>query len=169
MTISYYQLAVKDSLHILANMEHLLDKAVAYCAERKVEDRTMLQSRLFIDMLPFVKQVQLVSDFTKSAAARLSGQEPPKMEDNEASFAELKARLSKTSDYLKTLKDADFNNAATRDIVLPWRKDKPALKGDVFLLQYAIPNIYFHITTAYNILRQNGVPVGKMDFIGLKG
>lgn len=165
MNVTYYQLAVGGSLRILDNLSHLIDVAADHCRERKIEDRVMLEARLFPDMFPLARQVQLVSDMTKSCAARLTGNEPPKMEDKEASFAELQKRLADTAAYLKTFKEADFADSADREIRLPWRQDQP-MRGEVFLLQNALPNIYFHITTAYDILRHNGVPLGKADFIG---
>ncbi|MCL2873229.1 MAG: DUF1993 domain-containing protein [Betaproteobacteria bacterium] len=164
MSISYHQLAVESNITVLNNLSHLLDKAVAYCAERKIEERVLLEARLFPDMFPLKRQVQLVSDMTKGCAARLTGQEPPSFEDKENSFPELQERIAKTIAYLKTVKAAAFADCETREIRLP-RRDKP-MRGDVFLLRHSLPNVYFHITTAYNILRHNGVPVGKADFLG---
>ncbi len=165
MALSFYQLAIGGNLRVLANLSHLLDKAAAYCSERKIEDRVMLESRLFPDMFPFVRQVQLVSDMTKSCAARLIGAEPPRFEDKETSFAELQKRIADTIAYLNTVKESDFADSAERQVRLPWKPDQP-MRGEVFLLQHALPNIYFHITTAYNILRHNGVPIGKADYVG---
>lgn len=165
MNISYYQLAVESNIRVLNNLSHLLDKAISYCSENKIDDQVLLSARLFPNMFPLVRQVQLVSDMTKSCAARLIGQEPPSFEDKETSFAELQKRISDTVSYLKTIKETDFANSANQEIRLPWRKDHP-MRGEIFLLQHAISNIYFHITTAYNILRHNGVVIGKADYIG---
>ncbi len=165
MNVSYYQLAVESNIRVLNNLSHLLDKAKTFCTERKLEERVLLEARLFPDMYPLVRQVQLVSDMTKSCAARLIGQEPPRFEDKEASFAELQDRITKTIAYLKTVKEADFSGSKDREIRLPWKPDKP-MRGEVFLLQHALPNVYFHITAAYAILRHSGVAIGKADYIG---
>lgn len=165
MSITYYQLAVASNLRVLGNLSHLLDKAATHCSEHKIEERVMLELRLFPDMFPLVRQVQLVSDMTKSCAGRLLGREPPRMEDNETDFAQLQKRIADTVAYLKTLNEADFVDCAEREVRLPWRPDQP-MRGEVFLVQHALPNIYFHITTVYNILRHNGVAVGKADFVG---
>lgn len=165
MSITYYQLAVSSNLRVLNNLSHLLDKAAAHCSEHKIDEKVMLELRLFPDMFPLVRQVQLVSDMTKSCAARLLGQEPPRMEDKETTFVALQKRIADTVAYLKTLKEADFTDCADREVRLPWKPDQP-LRGEVFLVQHALPNIYFHITTAYNILRHNGVAIGKGDYVG---
>jgi len=165
MNITYYKLAVDGNLRVLNNLSHLLNRAADYCTERKIEERVILDARLFPDMFPLVRQVQLVSDMTKSCAGRLTGKEPPRFEDKEASFAELQTRIADTVAYLKTFKDSDFSDSADREIRLPWKPDHP-MRGEVFLLQHALPNIYFHIATAYNILRHNGVAIGKADFVG---
>ncbi|MCL2591698.1 MAG: DUF1993 domain-containing protein [Betaproteobacteria bacterium] len=149
---------------VLNNLSHLLDKAVAYCAERKIEECALLEARLFPDMFPLKRQIQMVSNHTTGCAARLTGQEPPSFEDKENSFAEWQECIAKAVAYLKAVKAADFANSETREIRLPW-KDKP-MCGEAFLLRHALPNIYFHIAAAYNILRHNGVPVGKADFLG---
>ncbi|MCL2309908.1 MAG: DUF1993 domain-containing protein [Proteobacteria bacterium] len=164
MNISYYQLAVESNICVLNNLSHLLDKAVAFCAERKIKESVLLEARLFPDMFPLVRQVQLVSDMTKSCAARLTGQESPSFEDCETSFVELQNRIAKTVAYLKAVKAAGFAGSESREILLP-RRDKP-MRGETFLLRHALPNIYFHITTAYNILRHNGVSIGKADYLG---
>jgi hypothetical protein len=164
MNVSYYQLAVEGNLRVLHNLSHLLDKAAAFCVERKIEERALLDARLFPDMFPLVRQVQLVSDMTKGCAARLAGQKPPVFENKETSFAELQDLITRTAAFLKTVKEADFVGSENREI-LPPHRDKP-MRGEIYLLCHALPNIYFHITTAYNILRHNGVPVGKADFIG---
>lgn len=165
MNITYYQLAVESNLRVLNNLSHLLNVATTHCAEHKIDESVLLNYRLFPDMFPLVRQVQLVSDMTKSCAARLSGKEPPRFEDKESSFAQLQTRIADTIAYLKTIKENDFSDSADREIRLPWRPDEP-MSGEFFLLQHAIPNIYFHITTAYNILRHNGVAVGKADYMG---
>ncbi len=165
MQVTYYQLIIENGLRNLNNLSHILDKAADYCKERNIDEKVLLGSRLFPDMYPLVKQVQIVSDITKGSAARLTGKEPPKMEDKETSFAELKQRLADTAAFLKTFKQDDFKDSATREIRLPWRPDEP-ISGETFLLHQALAHIAFHITTSYNILRHNGVALGKADYIG---
>ncbi|SQI43292.1 Uncharacterized protein conserved in bacteria [Leminorella richardii] len=164
MSLSYYQLATQSTIRVLNNLDFLLSIASAFCKERRIEEQVLLNSRLAPDMFPLVRQIQLVSDMTKSCAARLAGLEPPIYEDSETTFAQLKARIANTISYIKTLEEKDFTDSESREIKLPWY-DEP-MRGDVFLLQHALPNIYFHITTAYNILRNNGVAVGKRDYLG---
>jgi hypothetical protein len=117
-------------------------------------------------MLPFVRQVQIAADFAKSTPARLVGSEFPKYDDNEASLADLKARIDKTLAYVATFKAAQFEGSEEREITLPIAGNPLTLKGEIFLLHFAMPNFYFHTTTAYDILRQCGVEIGKRDFIG---
>ena len=165
MSFSYYQLATQSNTRVLHQLSHLIDKAVDYCAERKIDEQVLLQARLFPDMFPLVRQIQLVSDMTKSCCSRLTGAQPPSYPDTETTFAQLKERIAKTLAYIETVKEADFADCEKREVILPWRQDKP-MRADIFLQFHAIPNIYFHITTTYNILRHNGVAVGKADYIG---
>ena len=165
MSFSYYQLATQNGTRALRNLSHLIDKAVEHCAEHKIDEQALLQFRLFPDMFPLVRQIQLVSDMTKSCCARLTGAEPPSFPDTETTFAQLKERLARTIAYIETVKEADFAGCEQRQITLPWRQDKP-MRAEAFLQYHALPNIYFHVTTAYNILRHNGVAVGKADYIG---
>lgn len=164
MSISYYQLATQSTTRVLNNLDHLIDMAMAFCAERKIDESVLFNDRLAPDMFPLARQVQLVSDMTKGCAARLAGIEPPSFADTETSFEQLKERIKKTVDFIATLKESNFADCEKHDIKLPWYDN--ALPAEVFLLQHALPNIYFHIATAYNILRHNGVPVGKRDYIG---
>jgi hypothetical protein len=162
--VSYYQLAVENNLRILHNLSHLLDKAAAYCAELKIEERALLEARLFPDMFPLVRQIQAVSDMTQGCAARLIGQEPLNLESKETSFAELQKRITQSAVYLKAVKETDFAGCESREVHAPHR-DKP-MRGEVFLLCHALPNIFCPTPTACNLLRHNGVPVGKADFLG---
>jgi hypothetical protein len=149
----------------LKNLSAILAKAEAHCEARKIDPNAFLTARLYPDMLPFTTQVQIASDNVKGAAARLSGTEIPKFEDNEKSFPELQVRIDKTIAFLDTLKAEQFEGAQARDIVLQLRDRKVEFKGADYLLQWAIPNVYFHITTAYDLLRHGGVEIGKRDYL----
>lgn len=164
MSLSYYQIATQSTIRVLNNLDHLIDLAVIFCAEKKIEQSVLLNARLSPDMFPLSRQVQLVSDMTKSCAARLAGLDVPSYPDNEISFEQLKERIAKTIAFIQTVKESDFNGCEGRKVTLNWYPDP--MTSEVFLLQHALPNIYFHITTAYNILRHNGVAVGKRDYLG---
>ena len=166
MTISLYQSSVPVYERCLNAFAAIIDKAAAHAAAHKVDPSVYLATRLRPDMLGFARQVQIFCDNAKNAAARLAVVEPPKMEDAEASFDELKARIHKTLDFLKTLKAADIDAGADREVVFPIGPNKMKMQGGDYLLHFALPNFYFHLTTAYDILRFNGVDVGKRDFLG---
>lgn len=165
MSLSYYQLVIEGSIRALNNLSHLLDKAAEHAAANKIEESALLDARLFPDMFTFTRQVRMVSDMSRYGAAWLTGKEVLKFDDDETSIAQLKTRIANTIAYLKTYKDSDFADSAEREVRLPWNPGV-AYRGEVFLLQHAIPNIYFHLTTAYNLLRHNGVPIGKGDYLG---
>ena len=166
MAISMYSASVPVFQRQLGALGKILDKAAAHFAAKKVPDAVPLQTRLYPDMLPFGRQVQIAADFAKSTPARLTGSEFPKYEDTEASLAELKARIDKTLAYVATFKPAQFEASEDREVTIPIAGNPLTLKGEIFLLHFAMPNFYFHTTTAYDILRQGGVEVGKRDFIG---
>jgi hypothetical protein len=166
MSFSMYAACVPPMRHMLNSLKAVLAKAEAHCTERKIEPEALLTARLFPDMLPFTRQVQIASDNAKAPAARLAGVEVPKMEDTEKTFAELQARLDKTIAFLDTLKPEQFEGADERDIVLPMRTRTLEFKGATYLTTFALPNFHFHVTTAYAILRHNGVEIGKTDFLG---
>ena len=165
MSLSMYTATVTSYRSMLKNLSAILAKAEAHCEAKKIDPNAFLTARLYPDMLPFTAQVQIASDNVKGAAARLSGAEIPKFEDNEKSFAELQARIDKTIAFLDTLNAAQFEGAEARDIVLQLRDRKVEFKGADYLLQWAIPNVYFHITTAYALLRHGGVEIGKRDYL----
>jgi hypothetical protein len=167
-TVTYYQLAITGNLRVLNNLSHLLDKATDYAQANKIEERALLDARLFPDMFPLIRQIRMVCDMVRNGVSWLTGKDAPKFDDDENSFAELKTRIAKSIEYLKTFQDSDFADSATREVRLPWSPDK-AYWGEVFLRQHSLPNIYFHLTTAYNILRHNGVPIGKADYLGVIG
>ncbi len=166
MTISMYQALVPVFLRTLGALSGILDKTAAHASQRKIEPSVLLNTRLFPDMFPFVRQVQLAADFAKGAGARLAGIEVPKFADTEATFDELKARIANTMDFVKTLTPAQIDGSENRDITIPIGGQPQSFKGQPYLLHFALPNFFFHATTAYDILRHCGVEVGKRDFIG---
>lgn len=169
MPISMYQASVPVFVKTLGNLAAILDKAAAFAAEKKVDPSVLFGYRLAPDMLSFVRQVQIAADHAKGAAARLAGLEPPAYEDNEAGFAELKARIDKTLAYLGTLSPAQIDGSEERDVTLKIGPNTRTFKGQAYLLHFALPNFFFHVTTAYDILRHCGVHIGKRDFIGQVG
>ena len=166
MTLSMYQASVPVFIQGLTGLGGVIDKAAAHAAERKIDPAALLQARLYPDMFPFARQVQIATDFAKGGAARLAGVDFPAYEDSETSFEELKARVDKTIAFLRTLDAAQIDGSEERDISLVRRGETSIVKGQAYLLEQAMPNFYFHITTAYAILRHNGVEIGKRDFLG---
>ena len=152
--------------HNLKALSGVLTKAAAHCEAKKIDPAVLTGYRLYPDMFPFIRQVQIVCDFAKGCGARLAGIEVPSYADTEVTFADLQARIDKTRAFLATLKPAQFDGAATREIVLKLRGETMELSGNDYLFGFVLPNFYFHMTTAYNILRHNGVELGKTDFIG---
>jgi hypothetical protein len=163
--MTVYQQTVPQFIRMLRQVHTWLDKAEAHAAAKKFDVNTLLTARLAPDMFPFVRQIQSVSDSAKGNAARFAGVQPPSFPDEEKTLAELRARIDKTIAFLETLKPEQFEGAAERTITLPWMPGK-GIKGGDFLVGFGLPNFYFHVTTTYNILRHNGVDVGKMDFLG---
>ena len=166
MAIDLYRLSVGTFLRQIENLDKLLAKAEAYVAEGKAQEPELLAAKLAEDMFGFAKQIQLVSDFAKSVAGRLAGAELPRFEDSETTLADLRARLAKTSAFLQTLPQASFDGAETRDIEVPGRDRILHFVGDNYLLNFGLPNFYFHYTTAYDILRNQGLVIGKRDYVG---
>src|SRR5437660_5926751 len=166
MTISMYQASTPRFAAMLRNLSALIDKADAHCAAKKIEPAAITTARLYPDMFPFTRQVQIACDTAKGAVARLAGAEVPRHEDTEQSFAELKARIAKTLDFIESIGAGKIDGSEDKEIVLQMRSGERRLKGMQYLLGSAYPNFYFHITTAYNILRHNGVEIGKTDFLG---
>ena len=150
----------------LGNLSAILDKAAKHCETKKLDPNALLGFRLFPDMFPLTRQVQVAADQAKGCAARLAGVEVPKYEDTEKTFDELKARIAKTIAFINGIKPDQLANSAGRDVVLPIRGNPVTFKGAWFLNHFVMPNFFFHVTTAYNILRHNGVELGKGDFIG---
>ena len=166
MTISMYEASVPLFIHSLQSLKAILQKGQAHAEARKFDPVNLVNARLFPDMLPLSRQVQIASDAAKGAAARLTGTDNPKFEDTETTFPELIARVDKTIDYLKGFKPAQFEGAETRTITVKTPNAEFTVTGLVFLRHMAIANFYFHLTTAYALLRHNGVELGKIDFLG---
>jgi hypothetical protein len=166
MTISMYQASAPRFANILNNLSTLLDKAQAHCDAKKIDPLVLTSSRLFPDMLPFTRQITIACDTAKGAVARLAGVEIPKHEDVEKTLEELKGRIAKTVAFVGTFKPAQLDGSEDKEIVLKLTSREVSFKGMQYLLGYAHPNFYFHVVTAYNILRHNGVELGKRDYIG---
>ena len=160
----YYQV-ISQCTQSLKNLEAFLAKAEQYAAAKKFDVNVLMTSRLAPDQHHFIYQVQSACDYVKGAAAWLSGQAPPKHEDNEKTIDEVRERIRKTLAFVESVKEDQFAGASERRVRLSWAPGKVIGGGD-YLLQVTIPNVFFHITTAYAILRHNGVDVGKMDFLG---
>jgi len=166
MAISMYSASVPVFTRMLFNLSHFLDKAEANAAARKFETSVLVAGRLAPDMLPFATQVRIACDAAKLTFARVGGLDAPKFEDNETTFAELKERIAKTIAFITTVKPEDMNGKEAIDVTFPAGKDKTrTLSGEDYLKHWSTPNVYFHVTTAYNILRHNGVELGKIDFL----
>jgi hypothetical protein len=161
-----YQASTPRFVNILRNLSAILEKAEAHCTAKKFDPSALTTYRLFPDMFPFTRQVQIACDSAKGAVARLAGVEIPKHEDTEQTFADLKARIAKTIDFLESVPASKVDGSEEKEIVLQMRSGERRFKGMQYLLGHAYPNFYFHVTTAYNILRHNGVEIGKADFIG---
>jgi hypothetical protein len=151
---------------MLTNLSRILDKGAAHAAQRKFDFAVLLSTRLSPDMFPLVRQVQTVSDNAKGAAARLAGIEPPKFADTETTHEELKTRIARTLDFLASLAPAQIDGSEQRQITLNLGGGPVTFTGQDYLLNFALPNFYFHVTTAYDILRHAGVELGKRDFLG---
>ncbi len=161
-----YHAAVPPFVRTLGSLSAILDKALAHADARKIDPSVFLSSRLYPDMYPLLKQVQIASDNAKGSAARLAGIAPPVFEDTEVTFADLKERIKKTIDFLQTLTPQQIDGSEGRDIKLVFPSITLEFTGMDYLLTFAQPNVYFHASMAYAILRHNGVEVGKADFLG---
>ena len=166
MTLSMYQASVPVFTRMLTNLSAVLAKGEAHAAARKIEPDAFLLARLFPDMLPLKRQVQLAADFAKNSTSRLAGLEPPKFPDEEATFPELQQRIAKTIEHMKGLTPGQIDGSEGREITLPLGGQPKTFSGQEYFLHFAVPNFYFHVTTAYDILRQGGVEIGKLDFLG---
>ena len=167
MQVSLYAMSVPVFTRMLNNMSKLLDKAEADATARGFDAAVLLQSRLYPDMFPLSRQVQIACDFAKGAAARLAGMAVPSYPDQETSISDLKARIEKTLAFIASVSKADIDAGADRDVTVQMRDRSVEMKGLAYLNDMAMPNFYFHLATAYALLRHNGVAVGKRDFVGV--
>jgi uncharacterized protein len=166
MSISMYEISIPVMTRGLTNLSAILDKAAAHAATKKFDSAVLASARLFPDMYPLVRQVQIACDTAKGAAARLAEIEVPKHEDTEVTFAELKARIAKTVDFLKSISAAQVKDAESRSIEIKFPNGAWKFTGIDYLTGFVLPNFYFHSSMAYALLRKAGVEVGKGDFLG---
>jgi hypothetical protein len=166
MSLSMYQASVPQFIRMLTNLIGILEKGAAHCDARKIDPLALTQYRLYPDMFNLARQVQTACDHARNAAARLAGQEAPRLENTEQTFPELIGRVRDTIAYLETFKAGQIDGTENREVVVKRGETVNTYRGQDYLVQRALPNFYFHVTTAYDILRHNGVELGKRDFIG---
>lgn len=169
MSIDVYDQTVAAMSRALLNLDAIISKAEAHANERKFDPAVLVDARLFPDMLPFVAQVRIATDTAKGAAARLSGDDLPSWPDDETNIDEIHARIRKALDYLAGFKRDQFTDSEDREIELKLGKEQVRFSGREYIIGFVLPNFYFHITMAYAILRHNGVPLSKRDFLGARG
>ena len=166
MTLSMYQASVPVFVRALSNLTHVLKKGEAHAKAKGVADEVLLNTRLIPDMLPLIKQIQIACDMATRGAARLAGVEPKSFEDNETTLPQAYDRIARAIDYVKSFSAEQIDGSETRTIVMKTRAGEVTLEGQAYLFGFTIPNLFFHCTTAYNILREAGTDIGKKDFIG---
>jgi len=166
MKLSMYQASVSAFIRQLNNLAAILEKGVAHAEAKKIDPKVLINSRLFPDMFPLFRQIQIATDTARGGGARLAGVEVSAQEDNETTFPELVARIRKTVAYLETLKAEQFEGSEDRTVTWQTRSSTKTMQGLPYLQNHILPNLYFHITTTYNILRHSGVELGKQDFLG---
>lgn len=166
MPLSMYQALVPPLLRTLTSLVTILEKGAAHCEAKKIDPSVLVNGRLFPDMFPLSRQVQIAADVAKAGAARLAGQAPPSYEDDETTFPELIARVRRTIDYLGTFREDQFEGTEGRTVTWKTRAAEMSMPGVAYVQTWVHPNVFFHVTTAYNILRHNGVELGKQDFLG---
>lgn len=166
MAISMYQASIPQFTKMLTNLSNILKKGEEFASTKDIDDRVLVEGSLAPDMFPLSKQVQIACDQVKNGMARLAGIEPPKFDDNETTFAQLQDRIAKTIAFANSLKPAQIDGTEAKEIKFAIKEWSFEFVGEQYLLTWIIPNFYFHITTAYAILRHNGVEVGKMDYLG---
>ncbi|MBV8667009.1 MAG: DUF1993 domain-containing protein [Burkholderiaceae bacterium] len=166
MSVSMYQLSIPVFTRVLNNLSAILAKGAAHAEAKKIDQSVFINARLAPDMFALARQVQIASDTVKGAAARLAGVEIPSFEDNETTFAELQARIAKTIDFIKSVSETEINGSQDRTVTLKVRGNDIHFQGLQYLIGFVLPNLYFHATAAYAILRHNGVEIGKMDYLG---
>ena len=168
MSFSVYEASIPPMIHFFENLSKILDKAVQQAKERDMPLSEFLEARLAPDMYPFTRQIQIASDIAKLGAARLSGTDAPSFPDTESTFPELQERIQKTIDYIKSVPEEKFEGAEDRVCVLKFPQGEMTFPGRVFLNNFVLPNFYFHVTTAYDLLRLKGIEIGKMDYMGAR-
>lgn len=166
MSLTMYQASIPVFVRMLGNLSSILDKAAAHAETKNIDQAVFINARLAPDMYPLSRQVQIATDMVKGCAARLAGIEVPSYEDNETTFADLQARIAKTAAFLQSISDGQINGSEERTVTLKLRGKEVSFLGQPYLINFVLPNFYFHITTTYAILRHNGVEIGKMDYIG---
>lgn len=166
MSISMHSASVPIFVRMLGNLLAWLENAEAHATAKKFDPNVLLAVRLAPDMLPFVRQIQVACDAAKFGVARLAGVEAPKFEDNEANFAELRERIGKTLAYVQSVPAAQLDGTEDKDVTVPRRDGPMVVKGEPYLKHFVLPNFFFHVTTAYALLRHNGVDLGKGDYLG---
>ncbi len=164
--LTMYDATIPPLKRILTNLAAVLKKGEDHADAKKIDHSVFLNGRLAPDMYPLTRQIQIATDMSKGAAARLAGIEVPKYEDDETTFADLQARIAKTIVFINSIQPAQLEGAESRDIVITVRKTNLTFTGQAYLLNWVNPNVYFHATTTYNILRHHGVELGKLDFLG---
>ena len=166
MSISVYDQSIARMSHMLHNLDNIVSKAEAYAEENDVDPATLLRARLFPTMRDFIFQVQVATDMAKGCAARLTGTDVPKWSDDEETFADVHARIGKALEFLASFTPEQFADCETRELELKLGSHMVKFTGQSYLLGFVLPNFYFHSTTAYNLLRHNGLRLGKRDFLG---
>lgn len=166
MSLSMYQASIPVFIRLLGNLSAILDKAAAYAQAKKIEPSVLIDARLAPDMFPLARQVQIATDGAKGCAARLAGIEIPSYADTESSFPELQERIAKTVAFLQSVSAAQIEGSEARTVSLKLRGEEVQFQGQAYLLYFVLPNFFFHVTTAYNILRHNGLEIGKPDYLG---
>jgi hypothetical protein len=164
-----YAVAIPPMIKSLTNLRAILEKAIVYAEAKKIDPAVLVTARLYPDMYPLLRQVQIATDVAKGAASRLAGLEPPKYEDNESTIPELLARLDKTIALLESFTPDQINGSEEKTILLPRHDRASTFTGLEYLTDFVLPNVYFHVSTAYGILRHNGLEIGKKDFLGEVG
>ena len=166
MSISMHSASVPVFVRMFGNLSLWLDKAEAHATAKKFDPQVYLTARLAPDMLPFTKQIQIACDAAKFGVARLAGVDAPKFDDTEASLAELRVRIQKTVEFVRSVSASQIDGTEAKDVVVPRRDGSITLKGEFYLKHFVMPNFYFHVTTAYALLRHSGVDLGKGDYLG---
>ncbi len=166
MSLSVHQVVVPTFTRMLKNLSAILQKGLAHAEAKEIDPSVLINSRLALDMLPLVRQIQIATNTAKNAVSELAGVEAPEYEDDEATFADLFARIDKTIDHLETFEPKQFDGAENKKVTLKAGETSIEFEGFSYLMDFAMSNFYFHVTTAYNILRHNGVEIGKRDFLG---